>query len=80
MKPSHLLEINEIGSRRINSSEFLLDFFSIFVSLHACLAGPASMIVEESYVVTEEIKKKNKKKKKTKTKTKKQRTLPAIVD
>ena len=63
MKPSHLLEINEIGSRRINSSEFLLDFFSIFVSLPDCLAGPASMTDEESYVVTEEIKKKNQKQK-----------------
>ena len=75
MKPSHLLEINEIGSRRINSSEFLLDFFSIFVSLPACLAGPASMIVEESYVVTEEIKKKKKQKQKQKQKSKERSQL-----
>ena len=74
MKPSHLLEINEIGSRRINSSEFLLDFFSIFVSLPACLAGPASIIVEESYVVTEEIKKK---KNKNKNKNKKAKNAPS---
>ena len=74
MKPSHLLEINEIGSRRINSSEFLLDFFSIFVSLPACLAGPASMIVEESYVVTEEIKKKKKKQKQKQKQKSKERS------